>query len=372
MYTINGATTIYDPPVNSSELKKLSSSYEGIHYLRAVAALMVVICHAKLSTSGSDFWPTFGFAGVDIFFVISGFVMAHSTRNLDMTGNYIKRFYIAVNFVKKRLLRILPLYYLGLLWVARGELFRGQISHDFIKDFLFIPHPSPDGLGMLAPALTQGWTLNYEMFFYALFALSMLFGRYRFLLLFLWLISLVLLGGFSIGFTNHFDFVVDAASIKNIATAFYTNNILLEFGFGIVAYQLMGVWSNLNWSRYTHILIVIFSFIVLAYFADNYQLRSLRMGIPATIIVLSSAQAFIGKKNSILQLLGDASYAIYIFHWASFGMIKPLANFMGASVRHPFNVSILMLTCIAAATLAGVVIHLVIEKPLMHYLKRFA
>jgi exopolysaccharide production protein ExoZ len=110
---------------------------------------------------------SWGASGVDIFFVISGFVMAHTTR--DSTD--------AVTFFRKRIARIVPLYWIALLWTARHAL--PSPDADLLKDFFFVPHWSTEFPNSVNPILRQGFTLNYEMFFYALFALAMIFGRKR-------------------------------------------------------------------------------------------------------------------------------------------------------------------------------------------------
>ena len=97
---------------------------DGIQYLRAVAALMVVMFHSRLTTFGSDTWPTFGHSGVDIFFVISGFVMAYATKDINPNLNFNNRLSNTYEFLRKRFIRIFPLYFLGLIWVSRRDVFK--------------------------------------------------------------------------------------------------------------------------------------------------------------------------------------------------------------------------------------------------------
>src|SRR6516162_6435510 len=92
---------------------------DGIQYLRAVAALMVVAHHARHYFPQGDQWSTFGSRGVDIFFVISGFVMAHSTQGYRADAN---RRFQSERFLAKRFIRVVPLYWLALLWTSKRHL----------------------------------------------------------------------------------------------------------------------------------------------------------------------------------------------------------------------------------------------------------
>ncbi|MDE8346118.1 MAG: acyltransferase, partial [Acidocella sp.] len=108
-------------------------------------------------------------AGVDIFFVISGFVIVHASAPLFATGHSG-----LLTFLQRRLARIVPLYwlmtaaFLAVLWLGHSAI-HGDIGgwRYIIASFLFIPWPRPDGL--MEPAFGLGWTLNFEMFFYLVF-----------------------------------------------------------------------------------------------------------------------------------------------------------------------------------------------------------
>ena len=176
--------------MNTQPLKK-TQSIEGLQYLRGIAALMVVFYHSRSYFGDVPDWTRIGSRGVDIFFVISGFIMAYATRHLADDVTAIKASLI---FLSKRFIRVVPLYWVALLWASSvywinwvstsgslEELYL-NISPELIsiaKDFLFIPHLSidEDEQGEIFPVLIQGWTLNYEMFFYFIFAIAMLFRQ---------------------------------------------------------------------------------------------------------------------------------------------------------------------------------------------------
>ena len=112
---------------------------------------------------------------MDIFFVISGFVMMLSS------GRLLEKAHPARLFLWRRALRILPLYWLVtavklvLITIHPALSVRGRPSAwHIVASFLFIPSLNPEG--EVRPLITPGWTLSFEMMFYVLFALSLVFG----------------------------------------------------------------------------------------------------------------------------------------------------------------------------------------------------
>ena len=343
------------------------TTIDGIQYLRTVAALMVVMFHSRLTVYGSDSWPAFGHSGVDIFFVISGFIMAYATKNINPNSNFTLRLSDTYEFLRKRFIRIFPLYFLGLLWVSRRDISQGNFSTDLLKDFFFIPHPNMEYPAMLAPTLIQGWTLNYEMFFYLIFGISLLFGKLRTTITITSLLFLVSIG---IYFNSH-NSSFNPNSFADILFHFYTNNILIEFGLGILAYKFFIKFQDFKISRLTLLLLATTAFTALALLSDAKGLRGIMLGIPAFLIVVSVCRLCVGFKIPFLNLLGDASYAIYLFHWASFGATKPLVAYLSSSAGEQPTVAILMISNFIIAVVSGVAIHLFIEKPLLNKIRYF-
>jgi exopolysaccharide production protein ExoZ len=132
----------------------------SIQVLRGLAASAVMLYHVDKSL-----FP-YGWAGVDLFFVISGFVMAKIELNQTP-----RRFFL------KRLIRILPLYWLAttamFIFVNYFHMFGGRSYTliDLFKSLCFVPYAT--GSGDVWPIVVPGWSLNYEMFFYAIFALAL-------------------------------------------------------------------------------------------------------------------------------------------------------------------------------------------------------
>src|SRR5204862_3852509 len=152
-----------------------SSEVLSVQYLRAVAALLVVFHHARQFPGFKDAVGTgVGSAGVDMFFVISGFVMAVTAG---------RRNYPAFRFLARRGLRIIPLYWSMTLLSAVLAFALPSVFDDvaftwkhFLSSLLFIPHVSPYPPFNYSPLMKIGWTLNFEMFFYLIFAALMVFG----------------------------------------------------------------------------------------------------------------------------------------------------------------------------------------------------
>jgi exopolysaccharide production protein ExoZ len=148
----------------------------------------VVAFHIS-SRVGAPF--TIGAAGVDIFFVISGFVMWVISASHDTPPH---------RFMANRLRRIIPLYWIATIGLATLAALtpthlpsvKPSLDHALLS-LLFIPHYNADG--RIWPLLVPGWTLNYEMFFYALFTIALLFSpRRRLILLSTVMVALVLAG----------------------------------------------------------------------------------------------------------------------------------------------------------------------------------
>jgi exopolysaccharide production protein ExoZ len=152
------------------------SSLLGIQYLRGIAALMVVFHHA-INYITAYTWTGMGATGGDIFFVISGFIMAYTCSREPRPGE--SRGLASADFLLKRFVRVVPLYWLAMMVSWRAELLHGALSLDMAKDFLFIPRFFAPNVPRIWPKLIPGWTINCEMFFYLVFGLSILIGPYR-------------------------------------------------------------------------------------------------------------------------------------------------------------------------------------------------
>jgi exopolysaccharide production protein ExoZ len=293
----------------------------SIQYLRALAALSVMAYHTLLAVAPpgpEEPFSFYGFAfGVDIFFVVSGFIMWTTTAG---TGRR------PLDFLRARIVRIVPLYWLalaaclGVLWAGAGQLPR---LDEIAKAYLFVPYI--DSLtGLNAPYYTLGWTLNHEMFFYAVFAGALLCrsDAVRFGLVAAVLVMLVLLRP-----------AIDAGDPVLFRI---TSPLLLEFlaGMAIAAvrqHQVLPPPAALA----ALLLALAFMVLLSGSHVESWP-RAVYFGLPAALIVLGavSLEEILARRPAPrLVLLGDASYSLYLSHDL---VLKLAAAPLAAIVRlHP-------------------------------------
>jgi exopolysaccharide production protein ExoZ len=302
----------------------------SVQYLRAIAAIAVVIFH-----SNNGFLV--GQVGVDIFFVISGFVMWSVTNKPTMP----------TTFFRQRLFRIVPMYWIATLLGV--FLVKHQAPNLFatMQSMLFIPYK--DTGGHTWPIIIQGWTLNIEMFFYVVFALALCLPRR------IQLITLTSLLGFS-------GIIGIAWPSTNALAYTYSNPLLLEF----VAGMWLAKWYQMGWAEKGHpttMIVVGLVGITFAGAAWTSIYRPLLWGIPSALIVagMIGCEVRYGMHEyKPFKLLGDASYSIYLFH--------PFAiEFVGRVFK--INYAILLPMQVLCACLAGIAIYYMLEQPIIKLLK---
>lgn len=330
-------------------------SLEGLQYLRAIAALMVVWTHAReqFDWLRLQFPSEAGAYGVDLFFVISGFVMVYTTHGRQIT---------AWQFMRKRIERVAPLYWvttLGLLAVAllAPSLVRSvmpDLGHT-VASLLFWPMVSPKFPDHYWPVLIPGWTLNYEMAFYLLFALSLFLpARQRITSIVLALGAWVVL----MQWLPHPEGVID----------FYSNPIILNFAAGmLLGRAYLGGW--LSSKPHIGFYLIIFG-IICWWMADRLDLgnRLIGAGIPSTAIV--AGVCLVGTQLPhwpVLQKLGDASYSIYLSHVFTLGALRWLwPKWVPSSWQGWWASLMFMVVALALCAMAGVGVYRWIESPIAH------
>ena len=307
--------------------------------------MSVVLYHVDFIAKGAF--------GVDIFFVISGFIICYVTA-CDPS-----------DFLPKRLIRVVPLYWAGTLGVfllaviAPRLLQTGTTSPEgLLKSLLFIPYEKEPGRG-LYPILFLGWTLNYEMFFYGLFALALRVRRLRAPLAAGTLIAILVAAG-------------RAIDIDSALWRFYTSPMLLEFAYGIGIYCL--------WARYRHLHTNIGAPLILAIAAlgllcmslsgnPESENRFLLWGLPSAAVVA----AVLAMQDRLrfpmaLVLVGDASYSLYLFHpYVLKAIEKTISPMAGFSPRSLFA----MFIFICVSLLMALLIYRYFERPATSRLRRW-
>ncbi|MDB5947012.1 MAG: acyltransferase [Ramlibacter sp.] len=340
----------------------MTERYVGVQLLRYVAAMLVALMHITQAISmhitgrGSDQYWEPGGAGVDIFFVISGFVMATATASVPRPGQ--TRVAAAWLFLKRRLLRIAPLYWFYTLLKAALLLalptLAVQSSLDgghLLASLLFLPARGPSGL--LQPTLQVGWTLNFEMFFYVVFALAIGLGapRARFCVL-------VFLA----------FFLASALFPAIDPLRFYAQTRVFEF----VAGMLVALWVSrlravppaLSCALFTAGMV----WLLLVDWAPGSD-ELLRSGLAATAIVLCTVALepwFTRSRLAArLSFLGDASYSIYLSH----ALVVPAAVLSMRRLGVTDPVVIVLFTA-SVVTLVGCLSYTLLERPMTSIFKR--
>ncbi|WP_321884386.1 acyltransferase family protein [Paraburkholderia bannensis] len=289
-------------------MKKLDS----IQVLRGVAALLVIFCHgageilANHASAAPGVWQFInakGLFGVDIFFVVSGFVMMHIIADKPTGAAAAKR------FVGDRMLRIMPLYWTTTLLSVCVGLVLPALKHKnaysavyVVRSLFFIPSTNPS-TGAPEPVLGLGWTLNYEMFFYVVIGLLLLLGVRRvFMAVLALFVTLVVLG--------------QLLAPENIVLRSWTHSIILEFGYGaLLAHALRKGWCVGGKARLALLAAGIAGWLVAAPSNADFVLRGIVWGLPAMAIFAALALGRAAPTYPrLLTLIGDASYSLYLTH----------------------------------------------------------
>lgn len=329
----------------------------SIQFLRLLAASLVVLVHVM-----DDFgMQSFGGFGVDIFFVISGFIMSSVTHSKSSVNN----------FLLKRLLRIIPLYWLVtivlyLIVYIRPELLRTTTSDIMllINSLLFIPYWT-EGKEYF-PLLGLGWTLNFEMFFYLLFFVSMRINhKYREIICTILLLLTFILIPNSTSLESNYYFY-----------HYYSNDIILEFSLGmllaVIIRQFKISHSSVNNLLVLSLVALLFLWFYFEAYHDVYQLpRFVRYGIPAFLLVccfLYFEFVFVNARKKVKYLItlgGDLSYPLYLVHIfiiAIFTRLLPMDSFSVISV---FIISMFF------SLLVSFYLNNLFDKPVREYFIRF-
>jgi exopolysaccharide production protein ExoZ len=312
----------------------------AIQYLRAAAALAVVIFHAAEKT-GHDF--TIGAAGVDVFFVISGFIMWVISDRRPITP---------AKFIADRLRRIVPVYWLATAVMVAGALtglFPNMVLtvEHLAASLFFIPARSPSS-GEIWPVLVQGWTLNFEMLFYAVFAASLLLPRH-------WrLPAIAALFAALVG-------IGLVVPIENALTLTYTRPIILEFVAGMIVGE---VWlkGRVPGAAIGSLLIAcsLGGFGLIGWL--HLPFDEWTTGPLAVLLVLGALSLEASGRAPVLtlpNLVGDASYSIYLWHTFAISVVAKAGSMLGI---HP---AISMVLAIVSGTLCGIAAYALLERPLL-------
>ncbi|MDF2996117.1 MAG: hypothetical protein K0R27_1754 [Xanthobacteraceae bacterium] len=336
-----------------------------VQILRFIAAAVVLFGHAQheaqsFTISGANFimfTPIDWGSGVDIFFIVSGFVMYYICHDRFGRDGEVGR------FLKRRVIRVVPPYWLftGLMIVAT-VLFSAQLNHSSIDlnhvlaSLFFLPWVNP--YGETLPFLILGWTLNYEIFFYICFAVALYFPR-------AWGVT-TLCFAFAAAAALH-PIVPDSAWMLR----FWSDPIILEFLMGIALAALF--LRGFRLSPMVGLLLVLGGFILLTvFFMSGFREPSLRFlwsGAPALLISAGLALQSEGERHSpayrALVSCGTASYSLYLSHPFTINAVGLVWRKLALDMPWLF----VFVTCVASIA-ASLVVYALVEKPLVSSARR--
>lgn len=311
----------------------------SVQYMRAIAALMVVIHHAawKGSQLGGDplHWFHIGGAGVDLFFIISGYIMCHTTES--------KPDIRLIDFLKARFFRIIPLYWilttlaLIIFLITPEKVNSSGGTTSIINSYTLFPTNEKY-------LIQNGWTLSYEFYFYILFSTGLIIKSKARYFAPIFLISLFVALGI-------------LATEKEFILKFFTNPLLLEFVFGIICYYIFKYIKIGSVTGIFTILISIFMMVCVNIFSPDLH-RVIKYGLPALLFFagMSSMEKFFIKNNKnfvfkIMQGIGNSSYSLYLFHPFSLAIFSSLLVKLTLNKFDYLFVSLLIISSVCSSHL---------------------
>src|SRR3954447_12594797 len=326
-----------------------------IQILRFVAALAVVAFHALgLAPKGSEVPESmlslalaYGGRGVDLFFVISGFIIFYTAQNPALTP---------AAFLRRRIERIVPLYFFVILTFTLLALTLPAIfatpgwytPRHILKSLAFISFTDGE-----PPVIAVGWSLEYEMYFYLATALLMA------LTCDVWRNIVVMFSALAI-----------VGQIPSVATAlgntaFFADPMILEFVFGVIVGTVF-VNGRIGWPMPVAAACALATVLV----SDPLN-RVIVSGIPAACLV--AAAAWTSRKRiqpswpeRALARLGDASYSIYLAQVQTVSLASTSIASLAPAVP---SLLLVIVTCGIVVAL-GLLLNIVVERPLLDLCRR--
>lgn len=337
-----------------------SNKNHSLQWLRAVAASMVVLAHLierlikyNLVSAAWEDATRLGSKGVDIFFVISGFIVGAAFLGSLTRGEG------SLTFFKKRLLRIAPPYYFWSLWMAlKSVLIDGQVVTwaVILTSAAFVPQYND--IGIIQPLYGLGWSLNFEMYFYAVLALGVLIGRGGVSVLLVFGLILI-----PVLWRACFGDIGESGEVP-VAIDFY--------GMPVALYFLAGLTLAIFKKRFTvffvcrsaaAVMVVAVAFSVLSVLFKD------ALGVFftfASVAVAALESRVSGSGSQVIRFgsfLGDASYSTYLTH--SF-ILGPLVAVYRSTVKldSTIGVFVLILCSVVLCNLVGALAYVHVEKRL--------
>jgi exopolysaccharide production protein ExoZ len=366
-------------------IKLKNQKLDFIQSLRGIAALSVVLWHASrylapygTGLSGAIFSPG-GAGGVDLFFIISGFILVYTTKNND--GSFKSTY----NFLIKRFTRIWP------LWIIALFVYTFLVQHQYdclwepkkinwlIHSLFFVPRS--DQLGSIPPLfdlpiLGVGWFLNYQIYLYLIFGCCLLFGRWRWLAFFLWIAVTLLIVPLAMGYIYTWSMLLSPYTKSRFVYDYIkmaTNPIIWLFVAGVLigfVYNSQATIRNMFYAR-----ILLFGTISLAIwqFASHFRIHHGILYWGLTLVPLVFSLSLTSKTIKLVQpswlvYMGDISFSLYLFHPTVQEGFDQIVRLLGLDFLAA-GYSAMFITTVFTVILSALT-HRYLEKKLTSYLRK--
>ena len=319
--------------------------------LRGIAAIFVACQHVT--------WLYRGGFGVEFFFIISGFVAMYSTQSSTK------------HFLAKKIIRIVPLYYLVtaantiLILLVPSMFMDSTVTLEtVIKSFLFIPYEQGNSIiTFIMPIVRVGWTLNYEIMFYLIFFLAIKISqKYR--------------GIIAAGILTALSVVGFIFPKLPQPWHFWTEQYLTEFAIGIILFYVFKfIYENVARNVVAAILSLVAAAGLFAFLwwgcAQQSILelpRLIAYGIPATLIVVLFFYAGCCIKTpKFLVAFGNITYPFYLIHYYPLTFVSRKVWY---GERPTFLQVLITLAALAVSIGLAYLVHILIEVKFTGFLKK--
>jgi peptidoglycan/LPS O-acetylase OafA/YrhL len=347
----------------------MKQKLESLQVGRGIAAFAVLLFHSQVLMNyvhpDSIFVHAFRFgsAGVDFFFVLSGFLMVYVHRRDFGQPGRLRSYFL------KRVTRIYPIYWALCLFLVPLVLLvpstmqnAGKVTLSTLWTSIFLlPHAGPRLLGVT-------WTLEYEVLFYLMFAVFFFSARFGLAFFAVWFLGIV---GVGIWGPATLSVIGGAPTITPFLLAFAMNLHVAEFMAGMGIAWLIQRGFRIErpiWLLAASLLAAACFLVYASHLPDGQTLRieTVGFGLSATAIVLSVILVEVRHRlhaPAWLTLVGDASYSIYLTHFL-------VVSFAVMVAKHTHKVAaippgLLLLVIVAVAMTFGILTHLLVERPLL-------
>lgn len=306
--------------------------------------------------------------GVDLFFLVSGFIMVHTTAKSDGSGLY------SATFLIKRFARVWPVYAVMVV-LFMGYAYSWNMSAvdwpSVGRSLAFLPIDARKPPYFQLP-YGLGWTLNFEMYFYLVFAISMLAGRLRWLAFFGWATITLLLVPYlytgSVSFQPNHDYHVGIDYVDQSI-----NPIIWDFVAGVIAGLAYRSPLYIQ-SRFVAWPLIAISLLITGWLASNHITGFhgiANWGAPLSLAFLVMALSFKSRAPRVprcLTWLGEISFSLYLAHLFVFNELEFIFTRLGSTALVP--TPMFSLLAVAVAIACATLSYIVLERGLSEWIRR--